>query len=307
MGRPKRQQYRSGDFTLGARDGDAVADYRDAHDNRRRARLGVPFADTEKARAALDRFAEAQRAVAKQQAAHTVGDLWRLWMAERDADKLNNKIYQANWVPLRPVFASRAPDLLKAKDYRDYAQARFDAGKSAWTVYTELVRLRTCLKWAYATNLIGRAVEKVWVPHQGKNRDRVLSIIEAKALVEGARLGDPHIYLFMVIAFATGARHMAILDLTWDRIDFVGGTIQFDELLPPDPMSKAWRKGRATVPMGAAVRAALEVAYAGRQTRHVVEHGGKRLKSVREGFANACNPAHHPALCCDVARGEGGR
>ena len=92
MRKPNRAPYRNGDFTLGEREGDAVADYRDAHDQRRRARLGVPFAHSEKAKAALDRFAEAQRAVAKQQAAHTVGDLWRLWMAERKADKLRNVI-----------------------------------------------------------------------------------------------------------------------------------------------------------------------------------------------------------------------
>ena len=108
--------------------------------------LGVPFADMDAAKAALDRFAEAQRAVAKQQAAHTIGDLWRLWMAERKADKLRNDIYEANWVSLRPAFASRSPDLLIAQDFRDYAQARFEAGRAAWTVHTELTRLSACFK-----------------------------------------------------------------------------------------------------------------------------------------------------------------
>ena len=76
-------------------------------------------------------------------------------------------------------------------------------------------------------------------------------------LVKGAEAGDPHVGLFVVLVFATGARHTAVLDLTWDRIDFVRGTIQFDEDLPPDPMSKAWRKGRATVPMNRGARKAL--------------------------------------------------
>ena len=56
-------------------------------------------------------------------------------------------------------------------------------------------------------------------------------------------------------------------------------------------MSKAWRKGRATVPMNPSVRAALLEAYAGRQTDHVIEHGGRRLKTVREGFAAAVERA----------------
>jgi len=286
MGKQRREVYRNGDCALGCREGTAVADYRDEGGKRRRARLNVSFSDTVAAQAALDRFAEARRAVQKQQASHSIADLWRLWLAERAADKLSNRIYDANWVALAPFFGNRTPALLNAQDYRDYAQKRFDLGRAAWTVHTELVRLRACLKWAAETQLIPKR-PKVWVPRPGRHRDRVLSIVEAKALVEGALKGDPHVYLFVVILFATGARHVAVLDLTWDRVDFVRGTIQFDEDLPPDPMSKAWRKGRATVPMNKTVRAALETAYAGRQGRFVIEHGRKRLKSAKDGFAAA--------------------
>jgi len=290
MRKRKPEVYRNGDCTLGNREGAAVADYRDENGKRKRARLGVAYADTEAARAALDRFAQARRAVQKQQAAYTVGQLWEMWLEERAADKLRNNIYAANWVSLGSAFAARSPDLLTTQDFRDYAAARFAAKKSPWTVHTELVRLRACLKWAAETHLIARR-PKVWVPRPGKSRDRVLSIGEARLLVEGAHGGDPHVYLFVVLAFATGARHMAILDLTWDRIDFAGATIQFDEDLKPDPMSKAWRKGRAMVPMNKAVRAALEKAHAGRQSRFVIEHGGGRLKSVRQGFSAAVERA----------------
>ena len=40
-----------------------------------------------------------------------------------------------------------------------------------------------------------------------------------------------------------------------------------------------------------AMRAALERAYQGRQTDFVIEHGGRRLKSAREGFAAAVRRA----------------
>ena len=95
----------------------------------------------------------------------------------------------------------------------------------------------------------------------------------------------------MVVAFATGARHKAILDLVWDRVDWIHGTLQFDDEPKRDPMSKSWRKGRALVPMNRAVRTALEVAYEGRQSKYVIEHGGRRLKSVKSGFANAVDRA----------------
>lgn len=291
MGRSKPEpKYRNGDFTLGNREGAAVADYRDENDKRRRARLGVPYSARDAAEAALNIFAEAQRAVRKQQASYTVGQLWEMWLDERAADKLSNEIYRANWVSLAPAFASRAPDLLTAQDFRAYASARFELRRSSWTVHTELVRLRACLKWAADTHLIAKR-PKVWVPAPGKHRERVLSIGEARALVAGAMKGDPHVYLFVVIAFATGARHKAILDLEWNRIDWIQGTIQLDENLRPDPMSKSWRKGRATVPMNDTVRNALELAFEGHQTNHVIEHGGRRLKSVKTGFAAAVERA----------------
>lgn len=286
MGRKRRQRYRNGDVTLGKReDGEAVADYRDAG-SRRRVRLGVPYSKFEEAKAALDRFAEKLRAVKKQAASHTVGDIWSMWMKERKADGFSNTIYEANWVSLKPTFAHRDPTLLVAQDFRDYATARFALNRSPWTVHTELVRLRACFAWAADNRHIPFPI-KVWVPSHGKGRQRVLSFDEARALVDAASRGDPHINLFVILAFATGARHSAILDLTWDRIDFELGTIKFNEDLPPEPMSKAWKKGRATVPMNKAARSALKLAHKGRQTEYVIEHGRRRLKSVREGFFNA--------------------
>jgi integrase len=286
--RKREKAYRNGDCTLGRRGNKWIVDIRVKGAKRQRPELEVGADETPQQ--ALDRFAEARRAVQKQQASYTVGQLWTEWLRERAADKLSNDIYEANWVALGPKFASRTPDLLTAQDYRDYAQSRFDQGRSPWTVHTELVRLRACLKWAAETHLISRR-PKVWTCAPGKHRSKVLSLCEARQLVAGATQGDPHIRLFVVVAFATGARHTAILDLTWDRIDFVRGLIAFDEDLPRDPMSKSWRKGRAIVPMNRAVRAALELAYEARQSNYVIEHGGRRLKSVREGFAMAVGRA----------------
>lgn len=288
MGSSKRAGYRNGGCTLGERDGEAVADFRDeATGKRRRVRLGVAFKDAKASKDALDRFAEARRAITKHQAAHTIADLWTMWLNDRAADGFDNAIYNAHWASLGPAFGHRAPDLLTTQDCRDYARQRFAAGISAWTVHTELRRLSSCLKWAHEH----RHIEwrpKVWVPSPGKHRDRVLTFDEARKLVAtAAECSDPHVYLFVVLLFATGARHRAILDLTWDRVDFTRGLIQFDEDLPPDPMSRSWRKGRATVPMNDLARKALEIAHAGRQTAHVVEHGGRRLRSARDGFAAA--------------------
>lgn len=248
MRKRARDVYRRGDVTLGWRGQIAVADYRDEGGQRRRRKLGR-LTEAE-ARQALDVFAEARAAVKKQQATYLVRDLWQLRLADREKDGLSNKIYEANWKALDPHFGSRAPALITADDCRNYSKGRFSLGRSPWTVNTELSRLNACLVWAVEARHISSSDKpKIWMPSRGKGRKRVLTFAEAEALIRGA--GDFHVYLFILLAIMTGARKMAILDLTWDRVDFERGTIQYDEDEDRDPMSKRWRKGRATVPMGA--------------------------------------------------------
>ena len=223
-----------------------------------------------------------------------------MWLADRAADGKNNKIHQANWVSLGPVFANKIPDLATSQDYRDYAKARFALGRAPDTVHTELIRLRQCVKWAFDNNTIAKP-PKVWLPSAGRKRDRVLTPEEALRLLAASATGDAHINLFVILLFSTGGRHTAVLDLEWSRIDFVRGVIDLDVDLPPDPMSKRWRKGRAEVMMTSFARKALERAHDGRQCDHVIEWGGKRLVTAREGFKSACERAglgwyaDHPA------------
>jgi integrase len=307
--RKRAERYRNGDCTLGWRGGWAVADYRDAGTSKRqRVRLGKFRKNSQEARDALDAFADKRKLLSGHGKRYTVGQLWQLWLEAREKDGFDNAIYEAQWVSLKKVFANRVPYLLTDDDFRDYARQRFDLGRSQWTVYNELVRIRSCLKWAVGQRRGGqpllRADElpKVWTPQRGRHRERVLSLDEARALVAASSEGDPHIHVFVVVAFATSARHTAILDLTWPRVDFVGARIGFDENIPPDPMNKSWRKGRATVPMNRGVRRVLELAHRGRRSEYVVEHGGGRLKTVRSGFYNAVKRAAE--VCPSLGRWE---
>jgi integrase len=202
---------------------------------------------------------------------------------------LSNAIYQAQWVSLGKFFAMQMPQSITKESCKVYAEQRFRAGRSGSTVHTELARLRACLKWA-ATH--GRVLDRpvaIWVPPPGKSRKTVLTIPEVKRLIEAT--DAPHMWLFVILAFTTGGRHGAILDLTWDRIDWINGTIDLDDKPTRDPMSRAWRKGRATVPMNALSRTALERAYAGRSCEHVIEYDSRRLTTVRQGFAGAVKRA----------------
>ena len=220
----------------------------------------------------------------------TVEELWTAWLKERDKDKFNNSVYNANWKALQSHFGNLTAELITTDECPYYAKKRFAGGMRPWTVHTELARLRTCSAWSFSVRKIPFA-PKIWVPQPGGSRQRVLSHKEAVMLLDAALQGEFHIYLFMALLFATGARHRAVLDLQWERIDFVTGTINYDNDLPLDPMSKAWRKGRAKVPMNATARAALELAFKTKRTDHVVEFRGKRLTDVREGFREAVKRA----------------
>jgi integrase len=88
---------------------------------------------------------------------------------------------------------------------------------------------------------------------------------------------------------ATGARMSAILDLTWDRVDFTHGTIDFN------PAGRdITNKRRVVVPMNKKARDALEEAHKGALTDHVIEYGGKPVKSVKRAIAAAARRAGVP-------------
>lgn len=271
--------YEADGYKLGRRGDAYVADGRAS--GGKRHTLGE-FPSEAAAIEALHKFVEARKALLRQQAEYTIGDLWEMWLRHREADGFSNDIYEANWASLGPYFGHRSPSLLTEDDCRAYARARFALGRAPATVNTELVRLRACLAWAAERRHIPFA-PIVWAPSRGKPRTRILTAEEARNLLIAAH-DELHIYVFTVLAIATGARHMAILDLEWNRVDFATGIIDYEVDVEFNPMQKSWKKGRAQVVMGALVREALQRAYAARQTDHVVEYRGKRLKSIRESF-----------------------
>lgn len=270
-------------YLLGKRGDTYVADGR-ARLGLKRTSLGE-FKNEDDARSALHQFVDARKVLAQRQAQHTIGKLWDMWMVHRETDGFPNDIYKANWATLGPYFSNRSPVTLTEEDCRVYARQRFAAGRAPATVHTELVRIRACLSWALKRRHIAFA-PLVWAPSRGKPRSRVLSANEAHALLIAA-YDELHVYVFTVLGLTTAARHMAILDLRWDRIDFVTGIIDYEVDLAFDPMRKSYTKGRAQVPMNELARAALMRAYAVRQTDFVVEYRGKRLQTIRASFGLA--------------------
>src|SRR6056297_1192976 len=179
-------------------------------------------------------------------------------------------------------FGSLRPSQITVQDCRDYLKRRLGEGRKVGTVWTELGHLRSALKFAMKNGLIERA-PFIELPPKPDSDIRPLSGEEMHALIDGAI--TPHVRLAIILLVSTGARAGAVLDLTWDRIDFERGVI---DLRLPDGLT---RKGRAVVPMNRMARAALESAFRARLSDHVVEWGGKRVRSIRKGYSAALRRA----------------
>ena len=87
----------------------------------------------------------------------------------------------------------------------------------------------------------------------------------------------------------------AILELTWDRVDFDRGLIRLGT-------GEKRRKGRATVPMTDRARRELMAAAEARTCAHVVEYGSGPVKKIRKAFAAAASAAGVPWCTPHVLR-----
>lgn len=178
------------------------------------------------------------------------------------------------WKRLRPHFGHLRPDGVTRIACREYAAMRRRRAKDG-TIIKELSTLRAALRWHDR-----RTPAVIETPRLPAPRSRYLTREEYRALRDAAQ-ETPHCELFVVLAYTTAGRASAILELTWDRVDFARGLIR----LADD--GDHGNKGRATVPMTESARAVLARARSLALTERVVEFQGKPVRSVRKAFAAA--------------------
>lgn len=207
-------------------------------------------------------------AKAAPRAGTTVGDLLDARLAELKA--LGKARYEVALyiVPrLKKHFGDLRPDQVAEPTIKAYLAKIRGKGQ------TDLEELRAALPKAYKEN--------VAIPERGYAREEFLTPTQQQALID-ATAERYHLRLFTLLALYTGARHGAIVDLTWDRVADDCSRVDFRN--PERPKVK---KRRTAVRCAAPLRAALQDARQLRTCDHVIEWNGRPVKRIRRSFERA--------------------
>lgn len=206
---------------------------------------------------ALDRLKEASKALARGLGFLRVDQIhqtaWDRYAAER-VTAPNRRVKPEDHVP-RPV--------------------------SSGTLRREFNVLRAALRQAWNDGYLIKP-PPLKAPADSARRERYLTKAEARAMIDAAE--TPHVKVFVALAIWTGARKGSILALTWERVYFSTGMIDFQE-----DGRELTKKRRSVVPMNASLLSIIQDAYAARQSDFVVEYAGAPVPSgLRWSFGRLC-------------------
>lgn len=260
------------EYKVGRLNGGFVVTWWGDDGKRRRYRLKA-----ESREAATGEALDLVRGLRAKAAGHTVDELWQLYREEKQHKRIAVTM-EYEWRKMHTFFGHLRPDQVTIALCRAYTDARRKMGKHDGTIWTELGHLRTVFKWAFARRLIAHAppVER---PAKPAPKDRWLTETEIARLLDAPKAH--HIQLAILLMLSTAGRIGAILELTWDRVNFETGQVNLRTT------EGGARKGRAVVPMNDGLRAALSQAKGTAMTDYVVEWAGKPVESIKTGFKAA--------------------
>ena len=205
----------------------------------------------------------------------TVGRLMQGYLASIAAKPSHQRRTDA-WKAMRPFWEGVEPDLIDGKMCEDYRKTRRVADSTA---RYELIQLSTALKWGREEKHI-TANPKLWLPTLPEREPKHLSRDEFRRFFDAVHAD--HAKTYVILGLHTVARPSAILDLTWERVDFMRRQIDFRK-----PGRAQTAKRRTIVPISDELLAALQTTYEARTCEYVVERGGQQVGSVKKAFQAA--------------------
>lgn len=185
--------------------------------------------------------------------------------------------------PLKAFFGATLASACGVAKQQAYMDERRRKGHGISTIRRDLLVLSAALRRAAKHERIEKAPAMLTVPtllpkERWLTRDEVARLF-AKLHASKRRR---HLLLFARLALWTGQRSGAILGLTWDRVLFDYGLINFKR--PTD----AANKKAVLSPLPPNLRRALLRTKAKAKTEFVIEYAGEAPERVVRGFKRAC-------------------
>jgi integrase len=201
----------------------------------------------------------------------TVGSIVSDYIDARERAEIASTPRQRDaWKAMKGFWENVDPDLIDEDMCRKYADQR-KVGPA--TIRYELSMLSVALRYA-------KKPTPIWRPEAPERKVRHLTQAEFERWF--AEVKAPHARLYALLGLYSMARPTAILELTWDRVDFERGMI---DLNPRG--RRQTRKRRPVVPLHDEALDALEEAHKGRQSEYVIERGAKPIASIKKAFQAA--------------------
>ncbi len=187
---------------------------------------------------------------------------------------------------LQAHYDGKTVSYITAGTNKDYEAKCRDAGWSNATINRTRNTLRAALLHAVKDGKL-KVAPHVPTLKVATKKERWLTFAEALEVYRAVRHRRwRYLNLFIRIGLGTGARHEAILSLTWDRVDLETGRIDFRV-----PGRAETKKRRPNAPVNDRLLRLLRAAYKVREGDYVIMHRGDRLLSVKKAFAAACKRA----------------
>lgn len=205
----------------------------------------------------------------------TVGRIMIAYIASI-VEKPSHKRRGEAWRAMQGFFENVDPGLIDEQMCRDY-RARRKVSDS--TARYELLQLSTALKFGRAKKYIA-AAPAIWLPATPERQTRHLTRPEFARFYAGV-IAD-HARVYVMLGLHTVARPSAILDLTWDRVDFMRRQIDYR---PPGRATTS--KRRTIVPISDDLLPILQKAHAARTCDYVIERGGQQVANIKKAFQAA--------------------
>jgi hypothetical protein len=173
---------------------------------------------------------------------------------------------------LKPIFNDKTLDEICERNVLRTLCHDFNAhcsGNADNTVRKRLMMLQAALRWAWKRQWI-TGLPVMWIPDATEGRDRGLTKQDRTRLLAVANKfpTTPHIRTYIHLALQTSQHMRENLSMTWDQVNFDEGYIQL------------YGRNRRTVPITDELREVLERAHEARRTKHIIEFGGKPVRTV---------------------------